>query len=104
MTIKKELLVIEKDVINDYVISELSLMELGKKYGFSGTAMRNLLVRNNVPRRKHGGRRDHTGRKKNIKTINYKAMINGKTLKEWQEYNTKVNNENKHFKIIRRDD
>jgi len=96
MIVQRPMVDIEDDVIKDYVEENMSLRELEKKYGWSWTTLRNMLIKKNVPLRQRGGRRENTGNrgkdKWTYRKINYKAIINGKTLKEWQEFNARISN------------
>lgn len=96
MIIQRPIKDIEDDVVKDYVEKSMSLRELESEYGWSWTTLRKLLLKKNVPLRQRGGRRENMGQrgkeKWTYKKINRQAVINGKTLKEWQEFNARINN------------
>lgn len=101
MIIRRPITDIEEDVIRDYA-GNMNVLEIEKKYGWSWTTLRKMFKRKKIPFRPLGGYRKEAGRHKPQppKGVDYNVIINDRTLKEWQEYNTKVNNKSKHFKIF----
>ena len=86
---------LSKELIDELRIdynNEISVKALVKKYNRSWSTLCSYIKERGIkPNRHHGTNVYEQSIKQKIKGIDYNKIINGKTLREWQKYNTEIN-------------